>query len=68
MERNTQLRDAVFRSGRFQYEVAREAELTETRLSRLVQGRAEPTAKEKRSLARVLRVQENKLFGDEEAA
>lgn len=62
MHRNSKLKDAVFKLGRHQYEVAREVGISETRLSRLVQGRAEPTVGERTRLAKVLGVDETDLF------
>jgi transcriptional regulator with XRE-family HTH domain len=62
MPRNNRLKDAIFRSGRFQYAIAQEAGLTETRLSRLIQGRALPTPLERRRIATVLRCPEAELF------
>ncbi len=64
MQRNTKLKEAVFKQGRHQYEVARDAGLSETRLSRLVQGRSEATSEERTRLAKVLKAPEEVLFGD----
>jgi len=58
-----QLKMAVVRLGVPQYVVAKRAGLSETRLSRIVQGRLQPTPDERRRLARVLGASENELFG-----
>jgi len=58
-----ELRRAILDDGRPQYILARLIETTETRLSRIVCGRAAPTLDEQRRLAEVLGVEAAKLFG-----
>ena len=58
----TQLKTAMLESGKAQYMIAREAGMSETRLSRIVMDRLEPTGPERRRLARVLKVAEEALF------
>lgn len=45
---------AIWRSGRYQYEIAREAQLTEGRLSRFIRGREHLRPEEERQLRTVL--------------
>lgn len=64
---NATLRDAIFRSGQPQIEVARKAGIHETRLSKIVRGWVQPNAAERRSLARVLKSSVEELFGQSSA-
>ena len=59
---NQELKLALLRDRRPQYVVAREAAISETRLSRIVTGRIEPTEAEKSCLARVLTRDVGDLF------
>lgn len=52
------LKLAILAAGIKQYELARRARITETRLSRLATGRALPTGEERRRLADALGVPE----------
>lgn len=45
-----------------QYELAARAGMSETRLSRIIRGRIQPTAEERKKLAEVLGVPEAELF------
>ena len=56
------LKLALVKDGRRQYEIARQARMTETRLSRLACGRAEPTEQEKLRLAEALGLDVPELF------
>ena len=56
---------AVIRSGIRQYVLAARTGLSETRVSRLVCGRSQPTADERRRLAEALGIEEAMLFEGE---
>lgn len=56
------LRDAIFRSGRPQIEVARRAGIHESRLSKIVRGWLTPNEDEMAALAKVLRTTVEALF------
>ncbi len=56
------LKIAIIAAGRPQYELARVAGLSETRLSRLATGRVQPSADERRVLAEALGVAISQLF------
>lgn len=60
--KSTRLKIALFQCGRTQYEIAADADISETRLSRLACGRTVPTAEERVALSRVLGVPEAALF------
>ena len=66
MERNIELKMALLRSGKRQYEIARECGITETRMSRLVRRGERPTEKEAEALCRVLKVPRDEMFKEEE--
>ncbi len=59
---NTQLKIALLGRALRQFEVARRTGMSETRLSRIVQGRAEPTEAEKAALSRELGATPQDLF------
>ena len=59
---NTTLKVALLRAGLPQFRVARELGMSETRLSRIVQGRALPSAEEAQRLRELLKCPE--LFED----
>lgn len=58
----TFLRNVVKRDGRFQYEIAEEAEIVEGRFSHILIGRCLPTPIEKRGIATALNTPEEVLF------
>ena len=58
------LRDAIFRSGRSQREIARAAGIGEAELSRIVRGRMNPTPEEQKAIAKVLRQDPVQLFSE----
>jgi transcriptional regulator with XRE-family HTH domain len=60
---NAKLKLCLTKTGRRQYQIAREIGLTENELSRIVRGRRTPTADERRRLSLVLGVAEPELFG-----
>ena len=60
---NAKLKICLAQTGRRQYQIAREAGLTENELSRIVRGRRNATADERRRIALVLGVDEPDLFG-----
>jgi transcriptional regulator with XRE-family HTH domain len=60
---NERLKVALLRSGRTQYAVAAAAGMSETRLSRIVVGRAPGTEEERRAIALALGVPLDELFG-----
>lgn len=59
------LKHAILHSGRRQYDLAAAARISETRLSRLVTGRLEATAEERRRLSLALGESEEVLFPEE---
>jgi DNA-binding XRE family transcriptional regulator len=59
---NTPLRIAIFESGHQQQEIAKRAQIHETRLSKLARGHVDPSTDEAKSLARVLRKPVAALF------
>jgi transcriptional regulator with XRE-family HTH domain len=61
------LKLAIFRSGISQVKIGMAAGIGEVRLSQIVHGKVEPTAEEKRSLSKILGVDQAKLFPSEEA-
>lgn len=56
-----ELKTAIIRSGIAQYELASRIHISETRLSRIVAGRIQPTHEECRRLAKLLRVSEDQI-------
>ena len=62
MTPRAELRDAIFRSGKPQIEIARRTGIDETKLSKIVRGWRDPSPKEVRALSRVLRVPASQLF------
>jgi hypothetical protein len=59
---NTRLKSAILASGQFQRDVARAANIDETRLSDIVRGRTLATAIEQHALAVVLNAPVSQLF------
>jgi transcriptional regulator with XRE-family HTH domain len=59
------LKMALLRKREAQYELAARVGISETRLSRIVQGRAEPTEVERKSIANALGMPEADLFSTE---
>ena len=59
---NRDLRDAIQSTGRKQYFLAREAGISDVRLSRIVHGHVTPTAEERAALARLLERPVDSLF------
>lgn len=59
---NTALRTALFNSGLKQIEVAKRADIHETRLSKIARGHVAATAEEQKRLARALRMSIEELF------
>lgn len=62
MTASVELKVAIVRSGLHQYDLAARVGISETRLSRIVRGRLDPTADERQRLAAVLRTSEDRLF------
>ena len=62
------LKRAIFDSGKRQIEIARRAEIHESRLSKLANGYFTPTADEKVRLAKALRVSVSQLFPESVAS
>jgi len=56
------LKLALFSLGQTQYQLAARTGMSETRLSRIVRGRVEPTAEEKKRLAEAVGVSVTELF------
>jgi transcriptional regulator with XRE-family HTH domain len=67
MPKNLALKIAIIESGLSQVDIAKAAELHESRLSQIVNGRREPTDAEQKVLARVLRRKAALLFPQSEA-
>lgn len=61
---NKKLKLAVLNSGRPQFEIAIAAGLSETKLSRIVRGRAKPTESEAVRIAGALDMSAEQLFGN----
>ena len=59
---NAVLRDAIFRSGKRQIEIADRVGIHESRLSKILHGRAEPTDAEMKAIAKVLKQAPEALF------
>lgn len=62
VEKNSDLRDAIFQSGHKQREIALLAEIPEGRVSQFIHKRAEATREERQRLARVLNRPISELF------
>lgn len=67
MPLNPRLKLAIFTSGTSQTVVARKTGIDESRLSRIINGHAEPTPDEQKVLARALRKPVDELFPGSEA-
>jgi ribosome-binding protein aMBF1 (putative translation factor) len=59
---NTKLKLALLEHGESQYAVARRLGVSETRLSRIVQGRLAPTPEERARLAEMLELDQDEVF------
>lgn len=64
--KNGKLKGLIFGMGKSQRQVAIEAKVPETRLSHFINGRQDLTPKERKSLAKVLKINEAEL--DEQTA
>lgn len=62
------LKDIIFESGKNQRQISRETKIPETKLSAFINGRMDLTPKEKKSLARVLKISEAILFDEQQSA
>lgn len=60
---NVRLKFAIFQSGKTQVEIAREAKVSESRLSRIIH-HYEPTDEEKKRIAVALRIKVSDIFHD----
>ena len=60
--RNADLKWAIFKSGYTQRALSKRLRMDETRLSRLVQGQAQPFPSEREALSRALGFDEEALF------
>jgi transcriptional regulator with XRE-family HTH domain len=60
--RNADLKWAIFNSGQTQRALAKRLHMDETRLSRLVQGQAQPFPEEREALSKALGFREDALF------
>lgn len=58
------LKMAILRSGRSQWEIARDIGISETRLSRILRGRVEVRDEEREALARILGATMGELFDE----
>lgn len=68
MPKNLALKVAIVQSGRSQIQVAKDASLPESRLSRIINGHDVASAAERRALARILKRKADELFPDEALA
>lgn len=59
---NYQLKFAIIRSGKNQIAIAREAEIQESKLSKIVNGYVQPTEEEKERIAKALDYPVESLF------
>ena len=59
---NVRLKSALLATGKRQFEIAAELGWSETKLSRIVQGRAAADKDEQKALARYLKAKEAELF------
>jgi transcriptional regulator with XRE-family HTH domain len=59
---NLNLRFAIIRDGRRQFEVAMEAGISETKFSKIISGRLNPSLTEKRRIAAALGLRPEQLF------
>ena len=59
---NFKLKFAIIRSGKNQIEIAREAEIQESKLSKIVNGYVQPTEEEMSRIAKVLEIPKRELF------
>ena len=66
MRKVSALRLEIFRRGFIQADLAREADMSESRLSRIVNGRAQPADFEIKNLAKALGVNRDELPGFEQ--
>lgn len=64
---NLALKIAILRSGATQYALARELDITETRMSRICCGRESPTQAEAARLAEILNIPASELLPDTSA-
>ena len=62
MTGNADLKLAIFKSGRTQRAIAKEARISENYLSQIVRGRVNPTPKEQQAIAKVLALPVAYLF------
>lgn len=62
MPKNLALKIAIVESERSQVEIAKDADIPESRLSKLVNGHDEPTDTERKSLAKILKKKPAQLF------
>lgn len=61
-EMNFKLKFAIIKSGKNQIQIAREAEIQESRLSKIVNGYLEATDDEMEKIAKALNMPKEKLF------
>jgi transcriptional regulator with XRE-family HTH domain len=59
---NITLKNKIFESGKHQYSIAKMAKMSETKLSRIVQGRFQPTEQEQQQIAQALDTTVQELF------
>lgn len=67
MAPNNDLKMAIFKSGKTQWDIAERAGMHETRLSKIVRGRMQPNGDEKKALAKALKKTVHDLFPEEAA-
>lgn len=68
MPKNLALKIAIVQSERSQIDVAKDADIPESRLSKLVNGHDEPTEAERKALARILKRRASTLFPEAQAS
>jgi len=62
MPKNLALKIAIVESGRTQIEVAKEGDIPESRLSRIINGHDEASDAERKAIARILKRKARELF------
>jgi transcriptional regulator with XRE-family HTH domain len=65
--KNLALKIAILESGKSQVDVAEAADIHETKMSNIVNGRREPSDAERRAIARILKRKPGDLFPSSEA-
>ena len=65
---NFVLKFAVIKSGKNQIEIARQARIAESKLSKVVNGHVQPTVQEQKRIAEALNLELEDLFGSDKSS